>query len=92
MRLYYKPVRTPCPIEITLLLTLANLVATWQDQGARRYWWLGAVAITVAERSATFSYFIPTLIRLMSTEDLPESEVKATLLQWRRLNSPGSQP
>ncbi len=68
------------------LLTLASLVAAWRDQGPRRYWWLGAVAITVAERSATFSYFIPTMIRLMGTEDLPEAEVKATLSQWRRRN------
>ena len=64
------------------LLTLANLVAAWRDQGPRRYWWLGAVAITVAERSVTFSYFIPTVIRLMGTEDLPEAEVKAALSQW----------
>jgi hypothetical protein len=68
------------------LLTLASLVAAWRDQGPRRYWWLGAVAITIAERSATFSYFIPTMIRLMGTEDLPEAEVKATLSQWRRRN------
>ena len=64
------------------LLTLANLVAAWRDRGPRRYWWLGAVAITVAERSVTFSYFIPTVIRLMGTEDLPEAEVKAALSQW----------
>jgi Anthrone oxygenase len=68
------------------LLTLASLVAAWRDQGPRRYWWLGALAITIAERSATFSYFIPTLIRLTGTEDLPEAEVKATLSQWRRRN------
>jgi hypothetical protein len=68
------------------LLTLASLVAAGRDQGPRRYWWLGAVAISVVERSATFSYFIPTMIRLMGTEDLPEAEVKATLSQWRRRN------
>jgi hypothetical protein len=68
------------------LLTLASLVAAWRDQGPRRYWWLGAVAITIAERSSTLSYFIPTLIRLTGTEDLPEAEVKAALSQWRRLN------
>ena len=68
------------------LLTLASLVAAWRDQGQRRYWWLGSVAITTAERSATFSYFIPTMIRLMGTEDLPEAEVKAMLSQWRRRN------
>ena len=68
------------------LLTLASLVAAWRDQGPRRYWWLGAVAIAIAERSVTFSYFIPTMIRLMGTEDLPEAEVTATLSQWRRRN------
>jgi hypothetical protein len=68
------------------LLTLASLVAAWQDQGPRRYWWLSAVAITIAERSATFSYFIPTMIRLTGTEDLSEAEVKATLSKWRRRN------
>jgi Domain of unknown function (DUF1772) len=68
------------------LLTLASLVAAWQDQGPRRYWWLGALAITVMERSATFSYFIPTIVRLTGTEELPEAEVKAALSQWRRLN------
>jgi hypothetical protein len=68
------------------LLTLASLVAAWQDQRPRRYWWLGASAISVAERSATFSYFIPTMIRLMGAEDLPEAEVKAALSQWRRRN------
>jgi hypothetical protein len=68
------------------LLTLASLVAAWQDQEPRGYWWLGAFAIAVAEQSSTFSYFIPTMIRLMGTEDLPEAEVKASLSQWRRLN------
>jgi hypothetical protein len=68
------------------LLTLASLIAAWRDQGPRRYWWLGAVAITITERSATFPYFIPTMIRLMGTENLSEAEVKATLSQWRRRN------
>jgi hypothetical protein len=68
------------------LLTLASLVAAWRDQGPRRYWWLSALAITVAERSSTFSYFIPTMSQLMGTEDLPEAEVKATLSQWRFRN------
>ena len=67
------------------LLTLANLVAAWLDRGPRRYWWLAAVAIIV-ERSATFSYFIPTMIRLMGTEGLSQAGVKATLSQWLLLD------
>jgi len=38
------------------------------------------------ERSVIFSYFIPTMIRLLETEDSPEAEVKVTLSQWRPLN------
>ena len=38
------------------------------------------------ERSATFSYFIPTIVRLTGTEDVSEAELKAALSQWRRLN------
>ena len=68
------------------LLTLANLVAAWQDQGPRRYWWLGASLISVVERIWTFSYFIPTMVRLMGAEALPEAEVRAALSQWMGLN------
>jgi len=68
------------------LLTLANLVAAWLDQGPRRYWWLGAVAIIVVERIATFSYFIPTMLWLMNVEDLLQSEVNAALSQWLLLD------
>jgi hypothetical protein len=68
------------------LLTLANLVAAWQERGPRRIWWLGASSISVVERSVTFSYFIPTILRLTVTEDLPEAEVQATLSQWLLLD------
>ena len=68
------------------LLTLANLVAAWQDKGPRRRWWLGAVAIVVVERIATFSYFVPTMLRLMDTEGLPEAEVWAALSRWLLLD------
>jgi hypothetical protein len=68
------------------LLTLASLVAAWRDRRPRRSWWLGAVAIIIIERLATFSYFIPTMVRLMNTEALPEAEVKTTLSQWIFLN------
>jgi Domain of unknown function (DUF1772) len=68
------------------LLTLANLVAAWQDRGPRRNWWLGASAISVVERIWTFSYFIPTILRLTATEELDEAEVNATLSQWLLLD------
>ena len=68
------------------LLTLANLVAAWLEQGPRRYWWLGAAAISVVERIAAFSYFIPTMLWLQGTEDLPQAEVQEALSQWLLLD------
>ena len=68
------------------LLTLANLVAAWLERGPRRRWWLGAAAISVVERIATFSYFIPTMVWLMGTEGLPQAEVQAALSQWLLLD------
>ncbi len=68
------------------LLTLANLVAAWLERGPRRNWWLGAAAISVVERLATFSYFIPTMLWLMGTEDLPQAEVQDALRQWLLLD------
>jgi hypothetical protein len=34
----------------------------------------------------TFSYFIPTILRLTATEELDEAEVNATLSQWLLLD------
>ena len=68
------------------LLTVANLVAAWVTHGPMRPWYLAAVFIIVMERIATFSYFIPTMVRLMGAENLPEKEIKAGLSQWLLLN------
>lgn len=68
------------------LLTLANLVAAWQSQGPRHGWWLGAVVVTLVERIATFSYFLPTAVRLMRAEALPSAKVEAMASRWVGLN------
>jgi len=68
------------------LLTLANLVAAWQSQGPRHQWWLGAAVVTLVERIATFSYFIPTALRLMRADALPSARVEAMASQWMALN------
>ena len=67
------------------LLTLANAVAAWADDGPRRYWWLTAVAITIVERIATFAYFIPTMLRLSEVTgatDVSEADVRVGLARW----------
>ena len=73
---------TTIPLTV---LTVANLIAAWRDSSTRRKWWLSAAVIVLLERIATFSYFIPTMIRLTGS-DLPEAEVKAALSQWLLFN------
>jgi hypothetical protein len=68
------------------LLTIVNFIAAWLTQGPMRLWYLMATSIVIVERIATFSYFIPTMLRLMRTEGLSEAEVKATLSQWMLLD------
>jgi hypothetical protein len=68
------------------LLTLASLVVAWQLQGPVQEWWLGAAAIALLERIGTFSYFIPTALKLMHAETLAESKAAAMASQWMRLN------
>ena len=68
------------------LLTLANLVVALQSQGARRNWWVAAAAITLVERIGTFSFFIPTAIKLMKAEALPATAASALAMRWLRLN------
>ena len=67
------------------LLTLANVIAAWMERSIRRKWWLSAAAIVFLERVVTFSYFIPTMICL-TTSELPEPEVHTKLSQWMFFN------
>jgi len=51
------------------LLTLANLVVAWESQSKGRV--VVGAGDTLMERIATFSYFIPTAIRLMRGGSAP---------------------
>lgn len=66
------------------LLTVASLIAGWSTQGPMRPWFIAAACIAIVERVATFSYFIPTMVRLMGSEGL--ADVKTTLAQWLLMN------
>jgi hypothetical protein len=67
------------------LLTIANLIAAWLDRSVRHKWWLTAAGIVFLERIVTFSYFIPKMIALTSS-DLPAAEVNAGLSHWLLFN------
>jgi hypothetical protein len=66
------------------LLTLFNLFAAWTATGPIRSWYLASVAIIIVERIATFTYFIPTMLRLAGME--PGTEVASGLAQWLPMN------
>jgi len=68
------------------LLTIANAVAAWHTPGPARRWYAAAIALVFVERIATFSYFIPTMVRLMGADSLPEAEITAALSQWQLIN------
>lgn len=66
------------------LITLVNLYAAWHAVGIIRGPWLAAGLIELAGRVFTFSYFIPTMVRLMNVVDSPVAVATAT--RWRNLN------
>lgn len=68
------------------LLTLASLFAAWSLRGPMRKWYLTAVAFVIVERAATFSYFIPNMVRLMGAEGVSEDQIDAGLSQWLLVN------
>ena len=68
------------------LLTLANLIAAWRSQGPIRSWWLAAAVAALIDRVFTFSYFVPTMVRLMGDENLPQAQAVATAMRWGQLN------
>jgi hypothetical protein len=67
------------------LLTIANLAAALQSNGPGRAWWLAAALVTLAERVATFGYFIPTIIRL-GRRTHSDSILLHALQRWVQLN------
>jgi len=72
---------TTVPLTI---LTVASLFAARRGCGAYCDWWLAAAFAALVDRAFTFSYFIPTMVRLMRAPDSPESVVVA--MRWWNLN------
>ena len=66
------------------LLTLASVFLALRASGPPRVWWLVATSMVVADRLLTFSYFIPTMMRLMQAPD--SSEAVTSAMWWSRLN------
>jgi hypothetical protein len=67
------------------LITLANMYAAWHATGALGTAWLTASGLEFVGRIATFSYFIPSMVRLMGAVDSPAAVAAAS--RWSRLNN-----
>ena len=68
------------------LLAIANLVAGWLAGETIRKWWVSAALVALVDRGFTFSYFIPTMIRLMQDDSISNADAVATFSQWTALN------
>jgi hypothetical protein len=68
------------------LLTLISTYVAWNVAGPWRTWWLAATGITLLERIGTFSYFIPTALKLMRADTTPLRDAGATARVWINLN------
>jgi glucan phosphoethanolaminetransferase (alkaline phosphatase superfamily) len=68
------------------LLAFANLLAGWLAGGTIRKWWVSAALVALGDRVFTFSYFIPTMIRLMQDGSVSNADAVATFSQWTALN------
>ncbi|MFD2569951.1 DUF1772 domain-containing protein [Spirosoma soli] len=68
------------------LITLANLVMAWQSNQPMRDWWIAAVVVTCIERVSTFSFFIPTALKLQKADQLSSAQVTRSVSLWIVLN------
>jgi hypothetical protein len=66
------------------LLGVACLIVASKAHEPVRTWWLAASVAALADRLVTFSYFIPSMIRLMNAPDEPASAARA--LRWSTVN------
>lgn len=68
------------------LLTLASLYLAWRAPEPLHSWWLAAALLTLLERIGTFSFFIPTAIKLMSGQSMAPAKTNRLVGWWRVLN------
>jgi hypothetical protein len=57
------------------LLTFANLYFAAQSPHPAHDWWVAAALITLVERISTFTFFIPTAIKLQNAETLTPARI-----------------
>ena len=68
------------------LLTIANLVFAFQSKAPLYGWWISGAFIILLERIGTFTFFIPTAIKLQKGKNLSVSKTASLVSWWTRLN------
>ncbi|MBE7174196.1 MAG: DUF1772 domain-containing protein [Williamsia sp.] len=68
------------------LLTLINLVYSLTVDAPLNLWWLCGSLLILAERLATFLFFIPKAIVLQSDNHLSANDKSRLAARWLRLN------
>jgi hypothetical protein len=68
------------------LLTLINLIFAFQSSGEIHNWWLIASITILIERTLTFSFFIPTIIKLQRDTSVNERNNSIRISRWIRIN------
>jgi hypothetical protein len=68
------------------LLTIVNLVFAYKAMAPLHEWWVCATIIVLLERIGTFTFFIPTAIKLQKAENLPVAKTTGIASLWIRLN------
>ena len=68
------------------LLTVASLLAAGWTQEPVRSWWLGAALVVLVERLMAYVYFLPTMVQLLRSQALEESQAAAKALRWMKMS------
>jgi len=68
------------------LLTIVNLVFACKAAAPLYGWWFSATLIILLERIGTFTFFIPTAIKLQKGENLPVAKTSNMIFWWLRIN------
>jgi len=68
------------------LLTILNLVFACKAAAPLYGWWFSATLIILLERIGTFTFFIPTAIKLQKGENLPVAKTSNMIFWWLRIN------
>jgi uncharacterized membrane protein len=72
---------------VTTLLAILNLCIAWQQPGQLRTLWLAAAIVILVKSIATYTYFVPTMVRkLAKSTQMKPAELTRTVRQWTSLS------